>query len=103
MLDATVLKNTLKSPLIAFWKATYDGESGMSVEDYADTFCRIIAETVVEHITTNAVVKITGGQTVAVLPPASPMYGSALAAPSGPVTGNITTPAAGLELEGEIS
>lgn len=59
MLDSTILKNELKPALITFWESGFSGDEGMTVEDYAEEFARIIAEKIVAHITTNAMVQTT--------------------------------------------
>ncbi|MBN2536373.1 MAG: hypothetical protein JXB88_26050 [Spirochaetales bacterium] len=59
MLDATILKNSLKPALINFWESCYHGDEGMTIQEYAETFAGIIASKVVEHIKANALVSTT--------------------------------------------
>jgi hypothetical protein len=86
MLNADTLKSALKGDFQSlFDDATKD--NGLAPADYADRLAGIIASCVVSHITDNAEVKITGGQSMSV-----PGTGTALANGGGPVAGTIATP-----------
>lgn len=103
MLDAETLKEALKTQLITLWEDTAEGEEGMTLENYADTFAGIIANAVVSHIVSNAVVRIDGLQTITPLPAIPPQYTSVLTAGTIPVTGAITTPTGGAEITGSVA
>lgn len=94
MLNADTLKSKLKGDLVSLFDDATKS-NGLTPEDYADRLAGIIASRVVAHLTDNAVVKITGGQSMTV-----PGTGTALANGGGPVAGTIATPSP--EWEGTI-
>lgn len=59
MLSAELLKTELKTPLVAFWNQCWNGDNGMTIEQYADAFAEIIAGKVINHIKNNAQVSTT--------------------------------------------
>lgn len=62
MLNAELLKIDLKSDLLSLMEQCWNGESGMTVEEYADRLSGIIATRVTTHIKNYAQVStnITG-------------------------------------------